>query len=344
MGECIITRSGGGGEAEAIVPITPGYHTILASLKADDGRAISNHIISCKDGDRYYNYTTNEKGQAMFVCNSGSANFLISNVINGIVYVDVSNTWINVDAPIGLSSKINLIHNINPSYTMLSTGSFYTLCDRNVNLHIVGGGGGGGGAFTNWTSTQYGGGGGGAGYMNNYNTLLNKGKYDFVVGSGGSGGRSEETSEKHSYNTQNTTPGSTGGTSYIKNTSFSAAGGSGGIPQRSSDNSASGGLGYGGTYTSAGGPSPVSYAGGGGGGGNGARIDSWSTSKLPGGSPYGGAGGNHYFQGQSFFYVAPLSGSRGGGGGGDKAISGTGMTLTGGGRGGDGLLYIEFLK
>ena len=74
MAEAILSRSGGG-ESETIIPITPGYHTILATLKTEDGVAITNQVVSCNDGGRFHNYTTNEKGQAMFVTNSGSAIF-----------------------------------------------------------------------------------------------------------------------------------------------------------------------------------------------------------------------------------------------------------------------------
>lgn len=223
MGEALISRAGGG-EAEQIIPVTPGYHTILATLLTPDNIAITNQIISCKDGSTYYNYTTNEKGQAMFVCNSGSANFLINNVINGISYIDIANTWINVDAPVGLTQKINLKYNTGPAKNYTNNGNFAILCDRpNAKIIIEGGGGGGGAAST--CMECY---GGGSGYINTY-TGINKGIYRFIKGIGGAGARG---------GLHNT--GSTGGTSYIENTNMSATGGTGG---RGGD-SASPGQGY----------------------------------------------------------------------------------------------------
>lgn len=331
MAEAILSRSGGGGESETIVPITPGYHTILATLKTEDGVAITNQVVSCNDGGRFHNYTTNEKGQAMFVTNSGSANFLISRIINGVTYADIVDTWINIDAPVGLSSRANLVHNKAQNFKMESSGKFYTICNRNVNLHIVGGGGGGSGGFCNRRQI-WAGGGGGAGYANNYNTKLNKGMYDFVAGSGGGGGASFDRSEKYAYNPQNVTNGGAGGTSYIKNTDFTAVGGQGGMHAYSSGPVAKGGLGDGN-----GGSSPVSYAGGGGGAGGGYNAPN------PFGYPGGGAGSWTYPSGQTRTYVGANSGKLAGGGGGDACAGGAFGTTSGGGSGGTGVLYIEFL-
>lgn len=213
MGEALISRAGGGGEVEQIIPITPGYHTILATLLTPDNVAITNQTISCKDGDRYYNYTTNEKGQAMFVCNSGSANFLINNTINGIKYIDISNTWINVDAPVGLTQKLNLRYNIGTSLNIKTNSIFYILSDRPNAKFIIEGGGGGGGAGSVPQECY----GGGSGYVNEY-TGINKGEYNFIIGVGGRGALGGLHNQ-----------GNTGGTSYIVNTNYSAAGGTGGI-------------------------------------------------------------------------------------------------------------------
>lgn len=331
MAEAILSRSGGG-ESETIIPITPGYHTILATLKTEDGVAITNQVVSCNDGGRFHNYTTNEKGQAMFVTNSGSANFLISRIINGVTYADIVDTWINIDAPVGLSSRANLVHNKAKNYTMTASGKFYTICNRNVNLHIVGGGGGGSGGFMNRRET-WAGGGGGTGYANNYNTKLNKGMYEFIAGSGGYGGKSSDVGEKYGYNAQNVSNGGTGGTSYIKNTNFTALGGQGGMHGRYGNRPvAKGGLGNG-----DGGSSPVGYAGGGGGAGGGYNYP------LSTGGPGGGTGSWTYPSGQTRTYVSPNSGRLAGGGGGDACAGGAFGTATGGRSGGTGVLYIEFL-
>lgn len=193
MGEALISRAGGG-EAEAIIPITPGYCSLLVTLKTFDGEIIPNASLNCKDGPTWYNYTTNEKGQCLFMCNSGSANISFINRINGIQYIDVSNTNLNIDAPVGSSNRITLIPNNVSYYQINSSKTFGILSTRTVNLHIVGGGGGGGGSYSDYSRDQFTGGGGGAGYMNNYiNTVLVKGIYNFVAGRGGSAGRSSHS-------------------------------------------------------------------------------------------------------------------------------------------------------
>ena len=339
MGEALISRAGGGGEVESIIPITPGYHTILATLKAADGRTIPNAVINCRDGSLWYNYTTNDKGQALFVCNSGSANFFISNVIEGIMYCDITDTNINIDAPVGATTRLNLMHNNASSFIKRTSGMFYLLSSRNVNMHLVGGGGGGGGGFYNY-KTSYGGGGGGAGYMNNYNINLPKGAYNLVIGSGGLGGLGFRVSNKYGFSYNSTINGSSGGTTYIANTSYSAIGGSGGCPQHSSIQ-ASGGLGNGGYQSRGNGEaSPVTYAGGGGACGGG-----WNSRSYYGGSPYGGYGAYSYQLGQSVGVIAlPGSGSNAGGGGGLVCSSYTNDGSDRGGSGGSGLMCINFLN
>lgn len=61
MGEALISRAGGGGDAEQIIPITPGYHTILATVRTDKGTPMVEYPVSCLDGSSQYNYSTNEK-------------------------------------------------------------------------------------------------------------------------------------------------------------------------------------------------------------------------------------------------------------------------------------------
>ena len=108
MAECIISRASIPGEAETIIPITPGYHTILVTVRDYKGGLMQNYPINCKDGSKYYNYTTNEKGQAMFVTNSGAANIYATNVLSGYTYIDFDTQWKNIDAPVGLNTKDNI--------------------------------------------------------------------------------------------------------------------------------------------------------------------------------------------------------------------------------------------
>lgn len=330
MGEALISRAGGGGDAEQIIPITPGYHTILATVRTDKGTPMVEYPVSCLDGSSQYNYSTNEKGQVMFTCNSGSANIFISNQYNGHRYIDFSNTWSNNPAPIGLTSRvnINLAQCVFSEFT--SSGLFKVSEDRMAeNIILVGGGGGGSGQWYYQApgddySSLWKAGGGGAGYLNQYNqvSLIKNNLYNFVAGAGGSGGNYNRNGD---YRTEN---GYAGGTSYIVNTDMSAQGGSGGRQSRGG----TGGLGSGGNTGRNGANSSVNFAGGGGGGGtNSYDYDQGGY----GGWPYGGNGGqwDHY---ASSSRHGGRAGTRGGGGGGAA-----GNAYTAGGPGGVGLCRIN---
>ena len=355
MGEALISRAGGG-EGETIVPITPGYHTILVSIKDPEGGVMANHPVTCTDGSRKYNYTTNSRGQAMFVCNSGAANIFVNNYNGAYRYLDIAAQWKNIDAPVGLSSKveINLEHPSSLVEFLSSTGfEFYS--ERVCDIDIVGGGGGGGNGTSQYEADRYyyiGGGGGGAGYLNQYKNQTLKGIYNFISGAGGSPGG----------NWQNPN-GSTGGTSYIVNTNYSAiggAGGSGGADYHTTSGKwygyicrgGSGGLGRGGTgwggWAIGGFPqdyvefmptsSNVDFAGGGGGAGG----DCYRTNDNYGirflGKNYGGNGSMKYtiVNGNYSYNVRAKAGTRGGGGGGGYS---NGNLLPA--RGGSGLLRIN---
>lgn len=358
MGEAIITRVGGGSSDEDSVVIIPGYHSVLITLRTRDGVVMTNAIISCKDGSTYYNYTTNEKGQCLFMTNSGAANILVSNNLNGITYADIVPTWMNIDCPIGSKTIKNFVHNNQSVYEQLSTGMFYLTSKRNVNMSLVGGGGGGAGAWCrtrrDW-ETQYAGGGGGSGYMNTYKVTLEAGGYKFIAGSGGAGG-----SSINNYNNALTTTefeytkGKTGGTSYIENTSYSAVGGTGGIINWGSNGCAGvGGLGNGGYQSVNAERSPVSFAGGGGGKPGRCTTRNYQYDyQAPqnsigeeGGYPYGGNGSiaiSHSSAGSTYGQWGATSGQRGGGGGacfGRAAEPDENRA----GSGGTGLLHIEFL-
>ena len=355
MAEAIISRSGGG-EAEQIIPITPGYHSLLVTLKSKSSNApLANASISCKDGERYYNYTTNEKGQCLFMCNSGAANISITDTIEGIKYFDIDNTRVNVDAPIGQSSKINIYHNDKLGVQQFNNNTNIIFLNPHVvDINIVGGGGGGSGSYL-FTDNRIGDGGkaagGGGGYINNYPDQELKARvyYNFKAGNGGSGGFVGYQRLGDEYNRYGTPYiGGTGGTSIIENTSYMAVGGAGGefLPPKAGV----GGTGNGSIEGSSAQYSPVDFAGGGGSGvggdygWNGQWTKVWYV-----GSPGGGNGtvmrqlwdGGYWWQ-----YSAPESGKIGGGGGGARPGSGyTSQTsFRSGGRGGDGVLRINIKK
>ena len=321
MAEAIISRAAG--EAESVVPVTPGYHTILVTLKDPDGALIGNYPINCKDGSSNYSYTTNAKGQTMFVCNSGAANIFVNNYNGSYRYLDFNSCWTNIDAPIGLTTKVNINLNKGSEMYEFTTNSLFELYKEKVcNLCIIGAGGGG--ASGGYTSSDddddyYYGGGGGSGYMNNYYNQNLNGQYNFIIGVGGVGGNARASSLIYGANANS------GGISYIVNTNYSASGGQGGYAAYSYNvKAAAGGLGDGGkghpiyarNNLTNGKNSPVDFAGGGGG-----------ASLTIGGSPYGGNGANLTINGNA--------GTRGGGGGAGGANS-----YSMGGKGGNGLMRI----
>ncbi len=358
MGEAIISRAGGGSSnSDVIVPITPGYHTILLTLKTADGIPVANTVVSCKDGSSYYNYTTNEKGQCMYVCNSGSANLLCKTTLDGVAYDDIIDTWMNIDAPVGLSSKVNFVHN-HPEYVeFLANKNFVFSSNRNCNIYIIGGGGGGAGTACSGAtkdSWEYHAAGGGGGYYNLYQDqkIQARETYEFVVGKGGSAGLSAK----------NHTNGGAGGTSYIKNTIYSAIGGEGApdaYGKQLAYKGGNGSTGNGGGKN--GGKSPLNFAGGGGGFGWGSADlygrmgeGTWNTGYWFPGAPYGGRGGlacyreytnrNGYYKNGT---VNATAGKRGGGGGGGYAgghsfLDGYGYDMNGA-AGRDGLVRIYIL-
>ena len=275
MAEAVLTR--------AVIPekeltIVPGYHSILVTIKSGDNKVVPNFPVFCKDGSVNYNYTTNSKGQVLFMVNSGAANIYANNVINSVTYIDFIGNSKNIDAPAGSSTKVELIlKNGQNYYEYTSSKKFGIGMARNVNLTLIGGGGGGGsGCGKSGVYLAYGG-GGGAGYMNNYNSIIMGPMtvYNFQCGAGGKGGMNPANQNT------NGNSGNTGGTSYLVGTDYSAIGGSGGghAIWRSSGSSinglhGTGGLGNGaGRYVEMGNlaceppeNASVDFAGGGGGG------------------------------------------------------------------------------
>ena len=310
MGEAIISRAT---MQEEALPMVPGYHTIAITLVDPKGKIIPNWPVLCVDGATNYNYKTNEKGQTIFMVNSGAANIFVNNYNQSIKILDISSKWFNFDAPVGLSTRAKLnMEDGSQFHEFISSTSFELYYNRNIsNLILVGGGGSGACARVSGEESAYAG-GGGAGYLNQYNDIsFNKGIYSFIAGSGGA-------------SVLSTNFGKAGGTSYIENAQYSAVGGNGGRIE----NGGIGGLGNGGYGLYRGGVggenSNVSFAGGGGGG------SSWDNN-TPGGSPYGGSGGCQYRNG--------LNGSRGGGGG---ACANT-ASYRKSGAGGTGLMRLNII-
>lgn len=326
MGEALISRAGGGSEADVVIPVTPGYHTVLVTLKDYENKALNGFNLNCKDGSTYYNYSTNDKGQVLFTCNSGSANIFLPNGN----YIDFQSSWTNVAAPIGLTSKVNINMQKSNFVDVTTNRQVMFLKSTPLDLYVIGAGAGGGSgewSFDDDSDYIVTGQGGGSGYMNRWNNISFNSNtvYQVYVGAGGSGGYSGSASHVLG------AIGGSGGTTYIANTSYSAIGGSGGSHGRDPIGG-SGGLGAGGNgyeeyehiaKGDPGGASPINFAGGGGGAG-----------LAAGGYPYGGSGG-------SSIGATGGSGSRGGGGGGGVG-SGSYGRYSRGGSGGNGLIRFDF--
>lgn len=202
MAECIISRAAGQIPEEVLNPVYPSesFHKILCTLKSPDNISMSNVRINCRDGSAWYNYTTNEKGQVLFTCNSGAADIYINNTINGIVYKDITNTSYHVDAPLGEVTRLNAKFNLFYGDITVTTG-FYTLTDRLVNIIIVGGGGG--------SSLKY---SGGSGYPNSINNIILDAGY--TTFKAGSAGRCNEWFNRNMWNAYNIVE-TAGGTSVL---------------------------------------------------------------------------------------------------------------------------------
>ena len=226
MGEALISRAGGGGESEQIIPVTPGYHTTIVTLKDYENKAMPNYIINCRDGSSWYNYTTNDKGQAMFVCNSGSANFTVSNTVMGLSYIDFGTAYLNIDAPVGATSRHNIILNQISGRINITSSRWFGLliAKNNISISVCGGGGGG---SSGWSSGGDGGdadfwgaNGGNANCVNTVFNFISNYNYYAQVGTGGYGGPSKWTG--------NYGRGGAGGASSFNK--YLANGGSGGNP------------------------------------------------------------------------------------------------------------------
>ena len=206
MAECIIARGGSAG-ASTQIPIVSDRCSLLVTVKDSEGGLLSDLSVHCKDGNTWYNYHTNDRGQVLFMCNSGSANITAWNFsINGnFKFMDQAPQSLNVDTPIaqiidktislGIANEFNKcgmtnnIYDENKCYDGWHISKHY----NRANIFLGGGGGaGGGGTFGLFHG---GGGAGGAIIRNNieiqkdYNYLLYAGDGGIEVNDiGGTGG------------------------------------------------------------------------------------------------------------------------------------------------------------
>lgn len=349
MAECIIARGGGrsdGGSSGP--PIIADKHTILVTVTDSDGVIINDLSVHCKDGDNWYNYHTNDKGQVLFVTNSGAANITAWNFsINGnYKYIDQIETNKNIDAPVGLSTLLNLslgFQTSEISFTSMTTNIYQKQCYSGnykvrvanyVNVFAGGAGGGGVGATSmdeNYYNIASGGcGGAGGGIAINNGVVLNHTQnYLFYIGSGGKGSGPYDN-------------GITGGSTSAFNTV--ATGGEGGRLNytRALEGNGTYGGGNGGTawidegtYYHGANSKYSNWGGGGGGGETQGQYPYETHDETNGGNPYGAKGGSSTQNG----YSAKNGG--GGGGAGGRLVSFSDKSRYGG-TGGGGKLSFTF--
>lgn len=372
MGESILTRASG--TAGTIVPVIPGYHVVLVTLKDSTGTPIPGMRVNCKDGTQYFDYLTNEKGKTMFSTNSGSINLYAPTVFpNNTIIIDHKPVYKNmIDCPVGLSSSIELkmqgyndgenivfsqsgtLKSSQPPY-FVQNANYIFLSTSRVDLG-VGGGGGGGGSGGYWDNDAYGGGSGGE-LRTQYGIGISKGYiYSGWLGDGGFGGWMPSMEVQYT--------GQSGDSSTFLG--LSAIGGSGGGQVKAiSPNSGWFGNGFhqypSSDITMIHRNSNVNYGGGGGGSWSflGSSSNPWNyynainsnpaaRANCPffGGYPYGGNGsGNRVVFSNGVEGIQPASdGIDGGGGGGGMTSKGHHMPEVHGGRGGNGRIELKLYR
>lgn len=174
MAECIIARGGGRSDGGSdLPPIVVGYCSIVVAVSDSEGTPISDLSVHCKDGDNWYNYHTNDKGQTLFVTNSGSANITAWNFsINGnYKWIDQQAVTMNIDAPASSSNRVNIsLSYLNTFqetgmssniYSGCYTGNYKFRASNRVNAFIGGAGGGSGPVYGDGGVYSGGGGSGG---------------------------------------------------------------------------------------------------------------------------------------------------------------------------------------
>lgn len=373
MAECIIAGRGRSSEEDK-APIIQNRHTILLTVKTSKGDIIPDCLVKCRDGSTWYNYSTNSKGQVLFVTNSGTANIIAYNYsqTQEYQYLDQGQQFLNIDAPIGLSTttEISLNNNIGSAYFnqmggtfggglfwMAHNGNYRIIAHNKVDVTVVGGGGSGQqGSYVSSSAYYIGGGGGGGG--GSATGTLNVTPSDSFKIYVGSGGKFNNSAMQNNGTWLNHVAGVSGGTTSALG--FVATGGGGGHTSTNGQEiGGTGGIGaanpnayntrvyfggnggIGGLHGSNGENSNGSIGGGGGGGGGyGTISESSSPNRFYGGTPYGGNGGyaNNPPAGSSDYY--PQNGKSWGGGGGGGCM----MPYVGGfgGSGGNGYVRLVF--
>ena len=250
LGEALLIKYGGAGEHNPLddIAISADYCSILAVVRDSGGNKLPNIPINCKDGGRWYNYTTNENGMSLFKCNSGSANIrtMNSSSIESYVMIDQKAPDVmNIDAVVGTKMMVNITFEKINGRRQISGRNFRFMDTSEVKLIQMLGGGGG--------SSPRCGGGGGA-YNEGRNISIDRNtRYDFLNGRGGSNSSSGGTTTALGLSAVGGTGGSlsnggigggsgswkggdgggqyqNGGISAYANSSFNYGGGGAGIP------------------------------------------------------------------------------------------------------------------
>lgn len=330
MAECIIARGGrtvienGGG----LPPVIAGYCQVVANVYDGDGNPFPDVLVCCKDGNTWYNYHSNDKGQILFVTNSGSLNITARNYSseNGYTWIDQKPpATMNIDAPVTTSKFCNInfsTYKDNRQYTsVVSYGKFKFRSTNSVYVICGGAGGGGGGSYYQGEGPWV----GGAGGAKNAGTVqINKDTiYNMYIGQGGRG------------STTYSAYGGTGGSTSCCGVTATGGGGA----------SASGvGIAYTGNAGGGGGRNPsnnqVTMNGTNGYGGAGGSYSSSGADRAKGGSPNGGRGAYR----DSYAWSASPGGIGGGGGAGYAGgISNQDDTSSSywGGNGGSGIIWMN---
>ena len=326
MAECIIAR-GGGGRSDSgggLPPVIQGYCQVVANVYDGDGNPFPDVLVCCKDGNTWYNYHSNDKGQILFVTNSGSLNITAYNWSseNKFTWIDqIAPQTMNIDAPVTTSKYCSINFNtFKSNRTYYNAVQFNNIKFKSTNTVqiICGGAGGGGSGGYKYSYTSAAGGGGGA--LNSGNITVDKNTiYPMYIGQGGSG----------SYN-GNYKASSGGSTSCAGIVAYGGEGGWGRTPGSGSVGNAGGG-GNGGQ------PGTNRYGGGGGWGGA-------NYNGAAGGNPSGGRGA--WVEDRVAY--PPSSGSYGGGGGGGYTSEiqniPQGSHYYMGASGGNGLIHMNNFK
>lgn len=311
MGECLIAR-GQTATKNVLddIPVSGDYCSIVVLLQDSAGGPCENTKINCKDGTRWYNYTTNEAGMVLFKCNSGAANISANNWINGVYTFDQAAVSKDYDAPVGTKRLENLVFPKINNFSRLDSGwynGWFRGTNRIKNLIVVGGGGGGGmGNASSGISMGCGGGGGGLSYATYVDINTNQ-NYSIYVGAGG------HCSYGNSY-------GNTGETSMAFGISANGGTGGGGVNAGWTTKQSNYGIGGLAMCNGGNGSGHVNFnandgENGAGGGGGAARFQDPIYKTCYGGNNGGGYGCINNENGFFFNGTAGLRGSGGGGGG-----------------------------